>query len=74
MSEEQDTIIRQEPLADGKLVYVAYDMSLPGCMAQGDSEEEALQSLAEARAFCLDIIQKRGLTVRHDPDWPPKLD
>lgn len=38
-----------DELSDGSPVVVAIHPELPGCMAQGDTEEEALQELEEAR-------------------------
>ena len=38
-----------DELSDGSPVVVAMNPELPGCMAQGDTEEEALQELEEAR-------------------------
>ena len=38
-----------DELSDGSPVVVAMNPGLPGCMAQGDTEEEALQELEEAR-------------------------
>jgi len=38
-----------DELSDGSPVVVAINPELPGCMAQGDTEEEALDELEEAR-------------------------
>lgn len=38
-----------DELSDGSPVVMAINPELPGCMAQGDTEEEALQELEEAR-------------------------
>ena len=38
-----------DELSDGSPVVAAINPELPGCMAQGDTEEEALNELEEAR-------------------------
>ncbi|MBM3288554.1 MAG: type II toxin-antitoxin system HicB family antitoxin [Candidatus Hydrogenedentes bacterium] len=34
--------------------------SIPGCVSQGDTREDALHNIAEAIALCLDVRAERG--------------
>ena len=40
--------------------------SIPGCVSQGETEEEALENIKEAIALCLEVRAEEGLplTVR----------
>jgi len=40
--------------------YVAQCPSIPGCMSQGDSIEEALENIQEAIVLCLEDMRARG--------------
>ena len=51
-------VLYREELADGSTVWVAEDPDLDGCMAQGDTREEALAALEENR--------RRYLALQHD--------
>ncbi len=44
-------------------VWVAYHPQLRGCMSHGDTPEEALENLAEARAMYLDALMGAGVPV-----------
>ena len=46
-------------------LYLAYAPELPGCMAHGDTQEEALNSIQEAMALWLDV-------AREFKDWVPE--
>lgn len=48
---------------DGGLCYLAMHPELPGCMAHGDSADEALQNLEDARRLYIMTLLKRGLEV-----------
>lgn len=41
-------------------LYIAYAPELPGCMAHGDSYEEALASIREAMQLWIDVANKFG--------------
>jgi len=43
------TSILEDKLADRTVVYMAKNPELDGCMAQGDTPEEAIENLSEAR-------------------------
>lgn len=49
--------------ADGELCYLASHPELPGCMAHGDSPDEALENLEDARSLYLTTLMKRGLPI-----------
>ncbi len=40
-------------------VYIADVPELPGCMAHGDTYEEALKSITEAMDFWIEVAQER---------------
>lgn len=46
---EYKTTISTEKLSDGRVVYMAKNPELEGCMAQGFTKEEAIRNLEEAR-------------------------
>lgn len=52
------TIDRDE---DG--VWVAECPSIPGCVSQGDTREEALVNVQEAIVLCLEVRAERGLPL-----------
>jgi len=43
--------------------YVVECPVIPGCMSQGNTEEEALQNIQEAIQLCLEVRQERGLPL-----------
>lgn len=47
----------------GNSYYVARHPELDGCMAQGQTREEALASLHEARELYIQALLKRGIEV-----------
>lgn len=40
--------------------------SLPGCISQGETREEALQNIQEAIALHLEVLQERGELIPED--------
>ena len=52
------TIDRDE---DG--VWVVECPSIPGCVSQGQTREEALKNIQEAIALCLEVRAERGLPL-----------
>ena len=52
------TIDRDE---DG--IWVAECPSIPGCVSQGKSKEEAIENIREAIALCLEVRSERGLPL-----------
>lgn len=52
------------PDEDGYIV--AEVPSLPGCISQGETREEALQNIQEAIALHLEVLQERGEVIPED--------
>ena len=52
------TIDRDE---DG--VWIVECPSIPGCVSQGDTKEEALANIREAIALCLEVRAEQGLPL-----------
>lgn len=46
--------------------WVAECPSLPGCISQGRSREEALENIREAINLYIEVLQERGLPVPED--------
>jgi predicted RNase H-like HicB family nuclease len=44
-------------------VWVVECPSIPGCVSQGKTREEALENIAEAIALCLEVRAERGLPL-----------
>jgi predicted RNase H-like HicB family nuclease len=71
----QAIILRAEPKSDGRLdlpvvlypgedgFIVAVAPSLPGCISQGRTEEEALANIAEAAELCLESMEEERWTL-----------
>jgi len=49
--------------AGGEPCFVAYNPEIPGCMAQGRTPEEAVESLVEAREMCIEGMLEYGVPV-----------
>ena len=54
----QVTVDRDE---DG--VWVVETPSIPGCVSQGQTKQEALENIQEAIALCLEVRAERGLPL-----------
>jgi predicted RNase H-like HicB family nuclease len=44
-------------------VWVAECPSIPGCVSQGRTREEAIDNIKEAIALCLEVRSERGLPL-----------
>lgn len=55
------TVASKTVATDGSPCYLAIHPELPGCMASGDSEAEALENLDDARQLYLAVLAERGL-------------
>jgi len=44
-------------------VWVVECPSIPGCVSQGETREEALRNIQEAIALCLEVRAERGLPL-----------
>ena len=56
---------------DGEPIFVAYSPELEGCIAQGDTVEEARKNLSEARVDCIQSLLEDGLPVPDPADISP---
>lgn len=43
--------------------YVVECPSIPGCMSQGETREEALNNIQEAIQLCLEVRKEKGLPL-----------
>ena len=58
---------RRVVLYPGEDGYVVAEVpSLPGCISQGKSREEALENVREAIALHVDVLRERGEPVPED--------
>ncbi len=44
-------------------VFVAECPSIPGCISQGQTEQEALENIREAIELCLEVRAERGMPL-----------
>jgi predicted RNase H-like HicB family nuclease len=44
-------------------VWIAECPSIPGCVSQGDTRDEAIANIREAIAACLEVRAERGLPL-----------
>jgi predicted RNase H-like HicB family nuclease len=58
------TIDRDE---DG--VWIAECPSIPGCVSQGTTKDEALDNIKEAIQLCLEVRAEKGLPRVHDKNF-----
>jgi predicted RNase H-like HicB family nuclease len=63
MDKKIQFIVYIEQDEDG--VYVGSVPSVPGCHAQGDTQEEMLKNLTEAAKLCLRNIDKKTIQKSH---------
>lgn len=43
--------------------YIVECLTIPGCMSQGETKEEALSSIQEAIQLCLEVRQEKDLPL-----------
>lgn len=63
MARHYATIVVPDVDTDGEPCYVAYHPDLEGCMSHGDTIEEALSNLREARTLYLSTLLEKGLDI-----------
>ncbi|MEW6108518.1 MAG: type II toxin-antitoxin system HicB family antitoxin [Nitrospirota bacterium] len=63
MKLEYDVIVTPEECTDGTLCYRAEHPQLPGCMSHGQTPEEAIRNLIEAKRLYIETLLERGLDV-----------
>ena len=56
-------IIMPDQATDGTLVYRGEIPDLPGCMAHGDTVEEAQRNLAKAKELYLEVLVEHGQPI-----------
>lgn len=44
-------------------VWISECPSIPGCVSQGDTREEAIANIREAIALCLEVRAERGMPL-----------
>lgn len=49
--------------SDENQAFLAEAPALPGCMAHGNSYEEALRNVRDAMAFWIDVARERGESI-----------
>jgi predicted RNase H-like HicB family nuclease len=60
-------MVRRVVLYPGEDGYVVAEVpSLPGCISQGKSREEALENVREAISLHVDVLRERGEPVPED--------
>ena len=52
-----------EVTTDGSLCYMASHPELPGCMSHGDTPEEAIANLEEAKELYIKVLLEKGQQV-----------
>ncbi len=55
------TQVIPESLSDGTTCYLALHPDLDGCMAHGDTQEEALSNLEEARRLLFEVLLEKNI-------------
>ena len=54
------TVVLRDETTEGELIYVAMNQELPGCIAQGDTPDEARHNLDETRVdFVLHLLENQ---------------
>ena len=57
------TIVMRDETTVGTTCYIASHPELPGCISQGDTPEEAIRNLEEARELVIDHLLNNNLPV-----------
>ena len=57
------TIGFRDETTDGEPIYVAINPELEGCVAQGETMDEAYRNLAEVRLDCIQHLLEHGLSI-----------
>ncbi len=61
------SVVTPDETTDGSSTYVAYHPDLDGCMSDGETPDEALANLEEAKKLYIETLVEKGLEVP-----PPK--
>jgi antitoxin HicB len=57
------TIVFRDMTTDGEYGYVAINPQLPGCVSDGDTPEEAIDNLLDARILYIETSLEDGLSI-----------
>src|SRR5688572_33367163 len=57
------TIVFRDRTTDGEYGYVAINPQLPGCVSDGDTPEEAIDNLLDARILYIETSLEDGLVI-----------
>jgi predicted RNase H-like HicB family nuclease len=49
-------IVLKETVEDGEKYFIAECLEIPGCISQGDTEEEARRNIGDAVKLCLSVM------------------
>ncbi len=63
MQRQYAYVVTPDEATDGTMLYVAKHPDLPGCMSQGDTPEEALENLREARRLYFETLLEMNLEI-----------
>ena len=53
-------VLRPDEIDGG---FIAECPEIPGCMSEGETEEEAIANLREAAALCLEVRREKGMPL-----------
>ncbi|HEX9200119.1 MAG TPA: type II toxin-antitoxin system HicB family antitoxin [Acidobacteriaceae bacterium] len=67
------TIVFKEAKDDTGTYFVAECLELPGCVSQGDTQEEARQNIEDAMRLCLSVVFEDCLKQMMCRQSPPDL-
>ncbi len=56
-------VLTYEPWTEQTYTWMARHPDLPGCVSDGETPEEAVANLADARALYIEALRKRGIPV-----------
>jgi len=51
-------------------VWISECPSIPGCVSQGKTKEEAVENIKDAIALCLEVRAEKGLPLPQYPTCP----
>jgi antitoxin HicB len=66
-------VVKESTYTDGSLCYEAEHPDLPGCRGQGDSTDEAIENIHDARYLYIESLLEDGLPVPPPSDPLPTV-
>ncbi len=67
LARQYASVVTPDETTDGSFTYLAYHPDLDGCMSDGETPDEALANLEEAKKLYIETLVEKGLEVP-----PPK--